>query len=341
MTWGQQNTEEDAFAQLELSLELGCDFLDTAEIYPVPPHEGTVNRTEDYIGRWFHKTGKRDKYIVATKVASRSPHVAYLPKYRPVPPKMDAPSTRLTRDQIHEACAASLRRLDTDYIDLYQLHWPDRYVPIFGATQYDPKLFKDDYISFEEQVRAVGELIATGKIRHWGLSNESTFGVVHFCETAKRMGVPLPISIQNDFSVVDRRFEGELAEACHHYDVKLLAYGPLAGGTLTGKFMNGHPEPTARHVQFPKFQPRYHSPPTQAATVKYFDLAKSKSLTATQLALAFCKSRWYMGSIIFGATTVAQLREDIKAIADVDLDEDTLKAIDAIHLQNPNPSRTD
>eukprot|EP00741_Cyanophora_paradoxa_P008688 tig00001368_g8411.t1 len=320
MTWGEQNTEEEAHAQLDLALEMGVNFIDTAELYPC-----------------------RDKIILASKVAG--PGRDWLCEKRaetlgePNPEKEK--QAHHTAYQIKKAVNASLKRLKTTYIDLIQLHWPDRYAPLWGANQYHAQ---QDWrgAPFEESVAALGELIKEGKIRHWGLSNETTFGVCHFAEAAKRLGVPLPVSIQNDFSLVDRRFESELAEACApgNYNIGLLPYGPLAGGTLTGKFLDGSKPAKARHVLFPGFQPRYHAEPTMAATRKYAELAKKHGITPTQLALAWCKSRWYVASTIIGATSVEQMREDVEAFR-VTLSPDVLAAVDAIHAEARNTNVTD
>ncbi|PSC75257.1 aldo keto reductase [Micractinium conductrix] len=343
MTWGEQNTEEEAWEQMDLALSHGVNFLDTAELYPVPLRLETCGRTEEYIGRWMKARGNRDKIVLASKVMGGSKDGrTFVPANRTVPKGGNAPAPRLEASQIRAAVEGSLRRLQTDYIDLIQLHWPDRYAPIFGKNQYDASQHYDP-VPFEEQVAAVGELIKEGKVRHWGLSNESTYGVCRHAEVAAKLGVPPPITIQNDFSMLDRRFEGQLAEACapHHYNISLLPYGPLAGGTLTDKYFGGaEPGENARHVKFPGFQPRYHCDRSMAAAAEYADLARSTGLSLAQLALAWCKSRWYVGSTIIGATSLEQLKENISSF-DLDLDQETLQAIDAIHLRIRNPNVTD
>ncbi|PRW59049.1 aldo keto reductase [Chlorella sorokiniana] len=344
MAWGEQNTEEEAWEQLDYALAHGVNFIDTAELYPVPPRPETCGRTEEMIGRWLQARGCRDKVVLASKVMGGSKDGrTFVPANRTVPPAADAPKPRLEPAQIFAAVAGSLRRLQTDYIDLLQLHWPDRWAPCFGKNQFRPEEHYDP-VPFEEQVAAVGQLIKEGKVRHWGLSNETPFGVCKMCEAAAKLGVPPPVSIQNDFSLLDRRFEGHLAEACapFNYNLGLLPYGPLAGGTLTDKYQSGgNAGPNARHVKFPGFQPRYHSERSLAAAAKYYELAQSKGLSLAQLALAWCKSRWYVASTIIGATTMEQLKEDIDAFENVDLDEQTLAAIDAIHLQIRNPNVMD
>lgn len=266
--------------------------------------------------------------------------------------------TALSTEQIHEAIDASLARLQTNYLDLYQLHWPERYTPVFGRTCFEPLASgghflvpgKRDIASIEAQVKAMGDLIKQGKIKHWGLSNETSYGVCTFCHTADRLGVPRPVSIQNDFSLVDRRFEMELAETCFHLNVSLLAYGPLAGGSLSGKYTPGFERASkgvesrlsddSRHKKFPKFQPRYLGAATAEAVAKYCKIARAKGLAPATLALAWCTSRLYIkdsGSVIIGATTVEQLKENMEALS-VDLDATTLSAIDKVHRANPNPN---
>merc|ERR1712216_123995 len=221
----------------------------------------------------------------------------------------------LTKEQILEACDSSLKRLQTTYMDLYQLHWPERYLPMFGWSAFDPLSppangghqlvpTKREFATVEEQVTAMGELISKGKIRHWGLSNETSYGVMLFCNTADRLGVPRPNSIQNDFSMVDRRFEAELAETCFHMNVSLLAYGPLAGGCLSGKYTPGFERGSegvesrssedSRHRKFPKFQPRYLGSATAVAAAKYCEIAKANAMSPTSLALAWCVTRSYI-----------------------------------------------
>ncbi|KAL4428585.1 hypothetical protein ABPG77_008897 [Micractinium sp. CCAP 211/92] len=342
MTWGEQNTEEEAWEQLDYAVSQGINFIDTAELYPVPPRPETCGRTEEYIGRWMKARGNRSKIILATKVMGGAKDGrTFVPANRTVPKDPSPPAPRLEPAQIRAAVEGSLRRLQTEYIDLIQLHWPDRYAPVFGKNQFIASQHYDP-VPFEAQVAAVGELIREGKVRHWGLSNETTFGVCKMAEVAAKLGVPPPISIQNDFSLLDRRFEGHLAEACapFNYNLGLLPYGPLAGGTLTNKYFEGEPSPNARHVKFPGFQPRYHSEPSRAAARAYRELAEQKGLTLAQLALAWCKSRWYVASVIIGATTMEQLKENIAAF-DIELDADTLAKIDALHLAHRNPNVTD
>ncbi|MEW5300142.1 MAG: hypothetical protein WDW36_003094 [Sanguina aurantia] len=343
MTWGQQNTEEEAHAQMDHILEAhGIVFIDTAELYPVPPKLETCGRTEDYIGTWLETRKCRDKVILATKVCGPFMH-AHVVANRTVPQADTATcgATSLDEASIRAALDSSLRRMKTDYIDLYQIHWPSRYAPVFGARQYK-KVNERPCHSFEEQVKVMAALITEGKIKHWGVSNETTYGMTMMYETAKRLGLPLPVSIQNDFSLVARGFEEELAEACSplHCNIGLLSYGALAGGTLSGKYLNGAACPTSRHTLFAGFQARYICEATSAATALYAKLAASKGLTPTQLALGWAAGRWYQSSIIIGATTMPQLIDNIAAL-EVVLDEETLVEIDRIHLLARNPNYTD
>lgn len=344
MTWGVQNTEEEAWEQLDYFVEeKGLSFIDTAELYPVPPSAEKVGTTEEIIGRWMQARGNRAKVFLATKVAGGGGDTRnFVAANRTVPPSTNAPNSRLEREQILAALEGSLRRLQTDYIDLYQLHWPDRAGPgLFGKNQFNPdRAAAYAPVEFDEQVEAVGELIKAGKVRHWGVSNETAYGVTKFAEVAARLGVPPPVTIQNDFSLLDRRFEGMLAEACYYNKVGLLVYGGLAGGTLSDKYHNGEVGANSRHVKFPGFQPRYHSARSKEAAKRYYDLAKSKGLTLQQLALAWCGSRSYVTSIIVGATSLAQLKENVEACL-MKLDKETLAAVDEIHMLQRNPNVSD
>ena len=262
MTFGVQNTEEDAHAQLDYAVkERGVNFIDTAEMYPVPSSAAgwKPGTTEEYIGTWIEKNPTlRSEIILATKIAGFNPG-SETGGNRFVPPKPSA-DCRLDRESVLMACDASLRRLRTDYIDLYQLHWPDRYAPNFGQSVYDPTKERDA-VPIKETVAALGELIAAGKIRHYGLSNETTYGVCEFVRAADELGVPRPVSIQNSFCLLHRTFETELAEACapSHYDIGLLPWTPLAGGALTGKYLHGKKPAEGRLVKFPAFMQRYLS----------------------------------------------------------------------------------
>ncbi|CAI5519897.1 unnamed protein product [Closterium sp. Naga37s-1] len=379
MTFGQQNTEKEGHALLDYAVSRGVNFVDVAEVYPVPmrrcvhqrahvcflPHHPplprfssylpaappsrslsppsrswstseTAGRTEEILGTWL-KNKDRSSIIVATKVAGYNP-ASYTPGNREQPRSNELADCRLDRESIRKACAASLRRLQTDYIDLYQIHWPDRYVPKFGVTQYKPE---KEYpsIPIEETVAAMGELIKEGKIRHYGLSNETTFGVCEYVHAARRLGVPPPVSIQNSFSLVHRSFETELAEACapSHYNIGLLPWSPMGGGALSGKYNGGKKPPGARFTLFQGYQERFTTGAMAEASQVYTDFAESVGIPPAQLALAWCKSRWYVTSTIFGATTMEQLKENLDAF-EMDLSPEVLEGIDKIHLQKKDPA---
>lgn len=338
MTFGQQNTEEEAHAQLAYAWERGVNFLDTAEIYPVMPMRETQGRTSEYVGRWLRGM-RREDVVVASKVSGRSVGLAWVPANRTVP-RGEEENPKLDRNSIRSAVEGELRRLQTDYIDLIQLHWPDRYVPSFGRQQYDPSN-EWEAIPFEEQVAAIQELIDEGKIRHWGLSNETTYGVMQHCMAADKLGAQRPVTVQNQYSLVHRLFESELAEACapSNLNIGLLPWSALAGGALTGKYLNGAMPEGARFSQFEGRYDRFNTPRMENAIKGYLKIAEEAGLTPAQLGYAFCRSRWYIPSTIVGATSVEQLKENLESF--VDLDEDILKAIDEVHIQFRNPSLTD
>ena len=242
------------------------------------------------------------------------------------------------------ACDASLRRLKTDYIDVYQLHWPDRYIPLFGSCEYDRRKERDGKfapVAFEETVLALKELLDAGKIKSYGLSNETSYGVCEFVRVADKLGVPRPVSIQNSFCLLHRSYETELAETCapSHHNISLLPWTPLAGGALSGKYLNGAKPKKARFTEFPTFQDRYINEASQIATKKYAEIAEKAGVSLTAMSLAWCATRQYVGSTIIGATTMEQLKEDIDAFEPgrVTLSEETLRAIDDVHMQCRDP----
>ena len=351
---------------MDAAIAAGVNFIDTAELYPVPAKGHTAGLTEEFIGSWLKQrsegdSGLRGRLVIASKVCGPGTASVYSRAKREMGPEERGPEkpdgTRpeeclFDRASLRASVEASLRRLNTAYLDLLQLHWPERFVPCFGRSIYDTEKSAQGFnhvagavvkqTGYEEVVRSLGELIVEGKIRHWGLSNETSYGVCQFCEAAQRLNFPAPVSIQNDFSMCDRRFETELAETCapHHYGIGLLPYGVLAGGVLTGKYLDDTAEPGSRHLKFPTFQPRYAGESVMEACRSYSALAKEHGLTVTQIALAWCKSRRYVGSTIIGATKLWQLRQCIEAFQ-IDLSEEVLVAIDAIHFQNRNPQMTD
>ena len=324
MTWGEQNSEADAHAQLDHALAQGINFIDTAEMYPVPPNATTQGRTETILGRWLAKRPRGD-LVIATKVAG--------------PGRRDwirGGRTDLTRDVIAEAVDTSLARLRIDCIDLYQIHWPQRNVPMFGATEFDPAKEKAGP-SIREQVEGMAALIEAGKIRHYGLSNETAWGVCEFRRVARELGLPGPVTIQNSYSVVSRGVDNDLAEVLFREGMSLLAYSPLAGGMLSGKYLGGARPANVRYTLFDTLGLRFRKPIVHEAIAAYAALAKERNLTLVQLALGYVRSRWYLGATIIGATTIAQLEEDIAA-AQFELDAGTLAAIAAIQQRYPNPA---
>ncbi|NEO30563.1 MAG: NADP(H)-dependent aldo-keto reductase [Symploca sp. SIO3C6] len=329
MTYGQQNTIEEAHQQLDYAVSQGVNFIDTAEMYPVPGRAETQGLAEEYIGKWLFKQ-QRDKVIIASKVAGPNYKVKY-----PQIGWIREGKNRINRQNVKQAVEDSLRRLSTDYIDLYQIHWPDRYVPLFGAPDYDPNQERDT-IPIVEQLEVFAELIKAGKVRYLGLSNETPWGVCEFCKLATQLGLPKVVSIQNAFNLINRVFHINLAEACRFNRLGLLAYSPLAFGLLTGKYLQGMPE-KSRLALFPGFGRRYQKQNAAEAVKAYVEIANKYSLTPAQLALAFVRSRWFVTSAIISVTTIAQLKENLSSIK-VELDEQILAEIDAVHSHYPNPT---
>lgn len=323
MTWGQQNSEAEAHEQISYALDRGVNMLDAAEMYPVPPRAETQGRTEEYIGTWFKKTGLRDQYILATKAAGPNPEFHYL-----------RGGPQFTRDQLMEAVDNSLKRLQTDCIDLYQLHWPDRYTNFFGQRGYHHRDQPETPI--EETLRALQELVASGKIRSIGLSNETPWGTMKFLELAEREGLPRVESIQNPYGLLNRTYEIAMAEVSHREDVGLLAYSPLGMGLLTGKYRHGAKPEGSRMAVFERFT-RYDGNETLEATEQYLQLADEHELNPTHMALAFVNTRPFVLSNIIGATTMEQLKMNIDSL-DVTLTKDVLKGIEAIQQRIPNPA---
>jgi len=324
MTWGEQNTERDAHNQLDYALSRGVNYIDTAEMYPVPPRRDTACRTECYLGTWL-KHQARNKLIVASKIAG--------------PGRRDwlrGGRTAIVRANIVEAVNDSLRRLQTDYLDLYQIHWPDRNVQMFGAAAFDPNAERPT-VPILEQIETMAELMRAGKIRHYGLSNESSWGLCQFTSLARQHGLPTPVSIQNVYSLVSRQFDLDLAEVSYRENVPLLAYSPLAGGVLSGKYLHDTQPAGARFTLFPDFQPRNRRLTVGLATAEYVGLAKKRGLEPDQMALSFVRQRWFVYSTIIGATGMEQLKRNIDSV-NVDLDGETLAEIDAIHSRYSIPA---
>ncbi len=324
MTWGQQNTEAEGHAQLDYAIAQGVNFIDTAEMYPVPPNAATQGRTEEILGTWLAKQ-RRDSVVVATKVAG--------PGRRPW---IRGGRTDLTRDVIAEAIDTSLVRLKIDYVDIFQFHWPQRNVPNFGATEFDPSKERPGP-SIDEQVEGMAAIMKAGKIRHYGLSNETAWGVCEFHRVAKEQGVPGPVTIQNSYSLLSRNVDNDLAEALYRQDMSLLAYSPLGAGLLTGKYRGGAKPPQGRFTLFDDMGARFRKPIVPEAIEAYAALAQARGITLPQLALGYVRTRWYLGSSIIGATSLRQLEESLAA-AQFELDADTLAAIALVQQKYPNPA---
>lgn len=325
MTFGEQNTEQDAHDQLDQAVGRGVNFIDAAEMYPVPPRAETQGLTESYVGSWLARQA-RDRLVVATKITGPGRGFGWI---RGGALAIDAAG-------VEAAVEASLRRLRTDYIDLYQIHWPDRYVPSFGKVHYDPASERPA-TPIVDQLAALGRMVTAGKVRYIGLSNETPWGVMAFLQAAREAGLPRIASIQNAYNLLNRVYEAGLSEISRHENVPLIPYSPLAFGHLTGKYLAGAAPAQARLVRFPPFGQRYDKPKVVPAAAEYVRLAGEAGLSPATLALAFVRSRWFVASTIIGATTREQLDENLDSVQTV-LPADLLAAIDAIHLGNPNPA---
>lgn len=324
MTWGEQNNKKEAFSQMDCALDYGVNFFDTAELYSVPPRKETWGSTEKIIGDWLEERGCREKVILATKVTGRSGMKWFRNK-----------ETRLNKEQINLAVDGSLRRLKTDYIDLYQLHWPDRKSNFFGQLSYKHQN-DDDFVEIEEQLGVLSELVESGKVRYIGLSNETPWGLMKFLSIAERLDFPRIVSIQNPYSLLNRSYEVGLAEISIREKCGLLAYSPLAFGMLTGKYDNGSKPDGARLTLFGDMFTRYTKPKGLKYSEKFNDLAKSFNISPTQMALAFVNSRDFLTSNIIGATNLQQLKENIESYK-VKLSDEILDEIEKISEENPFP----
>ncbi|ENV44332.1 NADP(H)-dependent aldo-keto reductase [Acinetobacter schindleri] len=328
MTFGEQNTQEEAFEQLDYALDQGLYFWDTAEMYPVPPKPETQGATERIIGNWIASRGGRDKLFLASKIAGPSQGGSHIRDGQ----------TRFGADEISAAIDQSLSRLQTDYIDLYQLHWPQRPTNFFGKLGYGNAEAAEDraVTDLEETLTALQYEIKNGRIRYIGLSNETPWGTMKFLHLAEKLGLSKFVSVQNPYNLLNRTYEIGMSEIAKYEGVGLLAYSPLAFGYLTGKFRNGARPADARVTLFSRFS-RYSNPESEWAVEQYAQLAEQHGLTLTQLALAFIKQQFFVTSTIIGATNLDQLKENIQAF-EVDLPEEILKGIEAIHRQQPNPA---
>lgn len=324
MTWGEQNTETEAFAQIERAKAYGINFLDTAEMYPVPPRAETYGATETIIGNWFAKHRDRADWVLASKVAGPGNGISHI----------RGGSLRHNREHITAALDASLKRLKTDWIDLYQLHWPERSTNFFGQLGYQHK--DETFTPLQETLEVLGELVKAGKIRHVGLSNETPWGTMKFLQLAEQLNLPRAASIQNPYNLLNRSFEVGLSEVAIREQCGLLAYSPMAFGMLSGKYEGGARPTNARITLFSRFT-RYTNPQAQAACSRYVALAREHDLDPAQMALAFVTAQPFVTSNIIGATSLAQLDTNLRS-SELTLSQDVLDGIAAIHRDQPNPA---
>ncbi|ANI29925.1 aldo/keto reductase [Yersinia entomophaga] len=325
MTFGEQNSEADAHAQLDYAISAGVNLIDTAEMYPVPPKPETQGLTEQYIGSWLKARGCREKVILASKVSGPSRG-----NDQPIRPAM-----ALDRKNIRIALDASLKRLNTDYLDLYQLHWPQRETNCFGKLNYRYAQ-ETATVTLLETLEALAEQVRAGKIRYIGVSNETPWGVMRYLQLAEKHDLPRIVSIQNPYSLLNRSFEVGLAEISQHEGVELLAYSSLAFGTLSGKYLNGAKPPQARNTLFSRFT-RYSSPQAQLAIAEYVALAKKHGLDPAQMALAFVRQQPFVASTLLGATTLPQLKSNLDSLHLI-LDEEVLQGLEEIHTRYTFPA---
>jgi len=323
MTYGEQNTEAEAHEQLDYALERGVNFIDTAEMYPVAPRAETQGCTEAFIGNWMAARGVRDRVVLATKVTG--PGMSHL-----------RGGNRLDRDNVRQALEDSLRRLRTDYVDLYQVHWPERRANFFGRLGYEQHLPENDGVPIAETLEALADLVRQGKVRYIGISNETAWGTCEYLRLAERNAWPRIVSIQNPYNLLNRSYEVGLAELSCRERVGLLAYSPLGFGVLTGKYLDGARPSGARLTLFSSYA-RYLKQRAQQATREYVELAHAHGLDAAQMALAFINHRPFLTSNIIGATTMEQLRDNIDS-AELELPDEVMQGIQRIHEANPNPA---
>ncbi len=326
MTWGEQNSETESHQQLDLALDRGVNFIDTAEMYSVPSREPTCGASETIIGNWLAKHGARDRVVIATKVVG--PAASWMPYIRQA-------NTHLDRANIHSALDGSLKRLQTEYIDLYQVHWPERDTNYFGKLGYEPT-GREPEVSLEETLQALDDCVRSGKVRAIGVSNETPWGVMRYLHLSESLGISRIVSVQNPYSLLNRTFDVGLAEIALQEKVGLLAYSPLGFGVLTGKYLDGARPAGARLTLFDQFK-RYQSQQARTATAEYAQIASRHGLSLPQMALSYVNSRCFLTSTIIGATNLEQLAEDIDSI-ELRLAEEVLADIERVHNANPNPA---
>jgi aryl-alcohol dehydrogenase-like predicted oxidoreductase len=336
MTWGAQNTCEEAHAQLDYAYERGIIGIDAAEMYPVVPSADTQGRTEEYIGRWIRARGGRsfrDNLVIASKVAGPAASGRSFPWIR-------GTSRDLDQANIDQAVDGILARLGVDHIDLLQTHWPARYVPMFGQSEYEVANERE-CVSALTQLEILDKLVKSGKVRNIGLSNETAYGIAQFSFLAIQHGLTRPVTIQNSYSLIHRDFEGHPAEACSptNADVAMLAYSPLAGGALSGKYLSAMVPDNCRFSLYPNYMKRFQSSLASDAIREYSRIARDADMTLAQLALAWCKSRWFVKSTIIGATSMDQLVENVDAFS-ISLDHSVISEVNKVYMKYRDPSRT-
>ena len=325
MTWGKQNTQQEGFEQMDYALEQGVNFFDTAELYAVPATPETYGTTETIIGNWFKKTGNRDKVVLASKIAGPGPYTAHIRK------------NGLAKEAIIEAVEGSLKRLQTEYIDLYQLHWPERGVNCFGTRDYPYKTSNEEAENHVEILETLDVLIKQGKIRQIGLSNETPWGTMQYLQAAKELNLPRMATIQNSYSLIHRSYEYGMSEVSMRENIGLLAYSPLAQGVLTGKYLRGQKPADARGIIYPNYITRYQTGASEQAVLKYEEIALKNKLSLTELSLAYINQLPFVTGNIIGASKMSQLKENIGSI-NIDLSEEILTEIEAVHKLIPNPA---
>ena len=325
MTWGDQNTQKDGFDQMDYALERGINFFDTAELYSVMPKKETYGKTEEIIGNWIKEKKKRDKIFLASKISGIGPSWI----------REGDKNLKFDKKNLNLAIDASLQRLQTDYIDLYQLHWPERKVPKFGKLDFEYDPHDNQWTQIDEVLEGLSDLIKAGKIRHIGLSNETPWGVMKFLQTSKEKNLPRMVSIQNAYNLVNRVFDIGHSEVAIREQCGLLAYSPLAGGRLSGKYINDQPK-NARFTLWPANFDRHHTVRGEVAISKYIELAKKFNIAPSTFANAYVNDRPFVTSNIIGATSMHQLKENIDSI-DITLSKEILEEIENIHLSDPSP----
>ncbi|MEJ2310254.1 MAG: NADP(H)-dependent aldo-keto reductase [Gammaproteobacteria bacterium] len=325
MTWGEQNTQAEAHRQLDYAIDHGVNFIDTAELYAIPPKAETQGLTESYIGSWLKQRSGRDSLVIATKVAGPGEFVSHI-----------RGGPRLDADHMTRALDASLQRLQCDHIDLYQVHWPERQTNYFGELGFKPAAAETDIIRIEETLEVLDGFVRAGKVRHIGISNETPWGTMRYLQLARERGWPRIQSVQNPYNLLNRTYEIGMAEISWREHCGLLAYSPLGFGVLSGKYLDGQKPPGSRLALFQNYL-RYSSEEAVAATGAYVQLARDHGLSPAQMALAYINSRPFLTANIIGATSMEQLQENIDSI-NVTLDAEVLEGIEAVHRRHPNPA---